>query len=404
MTPIPPPPSPPLPSSLIPFLRDYECKARVRTCTLVSHPSHALTLQNVTRHGTTSRLHWLETTHEKKRSPSTKERVQCLPTAAWMLQYCDRRLDAEGMSRIFGGLSKTTEKNLASAWENFAVKAGEAVSCWASVEERVVVKRVELPELGHVHKCCICDGDWTEFVPIIYEALVSENVWSISGEVKILADVNYSKDEGEQKILLGSRTQHCNHSGRCCVRHLRESNQSHVKARAAHGQSSQKCWLTRRRTQGWSSSASGTNVGRPLKSLAVWPELGAAQFWTHVRTKERKACWRPSSCRRTLSASPHLRSCCCWVTQSARHALALLSCPSPTEIWRTLASQEKIAVAAPVWPVNCRAWRVCPEVLPRSSVCNEIDRGGRLRTKNTSPYHHRTYHIPHTQHTHIQCC
>ena len=85
MTPIPGPPSPPLPSSLIPFLRDHECKARVRTCTLVSHPSHALTLQNMTRHGTTSRLHWLETT-QKKKSPSTKERVQCLPTAAWMLQ------------------------------------------------------------------------------------------------------------------------------------------------------------------------------------------------------------------------------------------------------------------------------------------------------------------------------
>ena len=81
---------------------------------------------------------------------------------------------------------------MANAWGNFAVKAGKAVSSWASVEERVVVKRVELPERGEVHKCCICERDWTEFVPIIFEALVSENVWSISGEVKILADVNYS--------------------------------------------------------------------------------------------------------------------------------------------------------------------------------------------------------------------
>ena len=80
---------------------------------------------------------------------------------------------------------------MASAWENFAVNAGKAVSSWASVEERVVVNRVELPELGDVHKC-ICERDWAEFVPIIYEALVSENVWSISGEVKILRDVNYS--------------------------------------------------------------------------------------------------------------------------------------------------------------------------------------------------------------------
>ena len=85
-----------------------------------------------------------------------------------------------------------------------------------------------------------------------------------------------------------------------------------------------------------------------------------------------------------------------------RHSLALLSCPSPTEIWRTLASQEKIAVAAPVWPVNCRAWRVCPEVLPRTSVCNEIDRGGRLRTKNTHP-HTTTEHITsHTRSTRTQ--
>ena len=32
---------------------------------------------------------------------------------------------------------------------------------------------------------------------------------------------------------IGSRTQHCSHSGRCCVRHFRESSQTHVEARGA---------------------------------------------------------------------------------------------------------------------------------------------------------------------------
>ena len=71
------------------------------------------------------------------------------------------------------------------------------------------------------------------------------------------------------------------------------------------------------------------------------------------------------------------------MTQGARHSLVLLSCPSPTEIWRTLAPQ-KMAVAAPVRPANCRAQRVCPEVLPRISVCSEIDRRGPPRTKKVA--------------------
>ena len=33
--------------------------------------------------------------------------------------------------------------------------------------------------------------------------------------------------------IIGSRTQHCSHSGRCCVRHFRESSQTHVEARGA---------------------------------------------------------------------------------------------------------------------------------------------------------------------------
>ena len=58
----------------------------------------------------------------------------------------------------------------------------------------------------------------------------------------------------------------------------------------------------------------------------------------HVDTSQhnaRKECRAALASIPSASAGPLGGASCCWVTQGARHSLALLSCPSPTEIWRT---------------------------------------------------------------------
>ena len=66
---------------------------------------------------------------------------ECL-TLANNLRAC------EGKARIFKGLTEESEVNLATEWEKRVANAKDAVPSWATIEDRTVVKRGKLLELG----------------------------------------------------------------------------------------------------------------------------------------------------------------------------------------------------------------------------------------------------------------
>ena len=105
-------------------------------------------------------------------------------------------------------------------------------------------------------------------------------------------------------------------------------------------------------------------VGRPLRSLATWLEFGSDILATkRGRSVERR--WRLSLLPKSMTALAGPTNPKCTTSTGA-------ACPSPMEIWRIHASPRKIAVAASVWSVNCRAQRIHASEKQKSSRCTAV--------------------------------